>query len=703
MRRRDDLIGPKLRSVLATLCLIVSPLASALSIDDWLSETHQGRLYKTNMGECVLENGQVIEACRLTFRTYGRLAPDLSNIVLMPTWLNGNAEGLSTYNYLGPDGIVDTDDYFVIAVNALGNGSSSSPSNSAQSPFPRFTIRDQVSLQHQLLTEHLDIEHLHAVVGASMGGYQTYEWLMMYPDFATHFVPIEGTPWYTFYDRLKGRAWQEVLALPEDSPEAIQRKAHLLALIDGMVFWTPEYLNRERSLEQFDEWLAGMARFDNASAIADRASQNASSAQHDIRRGRPDFESRLEAIGRPSVLAIVFERDMTINPEPNKVLAKQLGFEVVEIPGDCGHYGSNPECYQQQVIKRVSAFLRGPDKAQFQRRTMTIGEKSRRYYVYLPDAYGSRPLPVVMALHGYGTTATGLASAHEINPHANANDYIVVYPQGAGFYSKVAWQRDDDLVSTWNDLASNVPTEAGPHCLPDRLDYPCYPECGDCKACNWISCEDDVGFLLSITQSLKESLLVDPDRFYLLGNSNGGSMVQRLGCDYPDHFAAVGIMIYQMPPGHACGPREALPMLHYYGVHDDEVPHDGKPSPYGWVYTSAAENTRVWAETMGCNGPAVPWQTALTQEHDLQCEAYTDCQSEGVAVVSCGDPAAGHEWEAQRIHAIPADCVAPAQQQDLPRQPVCPAISPAEERWGMELVWQFFSQHSRSPAMASIR
>ena len=50
MRRRDDLIGPKLRSVVATLCLIVSPLASAVSIDDWLSETHEGRLYKTNMG-----------------------------------------------------------------------------------------------------------------------------------------------------------------------------------------------------------------------------------------------------------------------------------------------------------------------------------------------------------------------------------------------------------------------------------------------------------------------------------------------------------------------------------------------------------------------------------------------------------------------------------------------------------------------------
>jgi homoserine O-acetyltransferase len=703
MRRCDDLIGPVLRRVLATLFLIVSPLASAVSVDDWLSETHVGLFHEAELGECVLENGEVIEACRLTFRTYGRLAPDLSNIVLMPTWLNGSAKALASSNYLGPDGIVDTDDYFVIAVNALGNGISSSPSNSARQPFPAFSIRDQVNLQHRLLTEYLDIEHLHAVVGASMGGYQTYEWLMMYPDFATHFVPIEGTPWYTFYDRIKGRAWQEVLALPEDSPEAVQRKAHLLALIDGMVFWTPEYLNRERSLEQFDEWLAGMARFDNAAAIADRASQNASTAQHDIRRGRPDFEARLEAMGRPSVLAVVFERDMTVNPEPNKELAKQLGFEVVEIPGDCGHFGPNPECYQEQVIERVSDFLRVPGEAQFQRRTMTVGEKSRQYYVYLPEAYGSRPLPVVLALHGYGTTATGLASAHAMNPHANANDYIVVYPQGAGFYSKVAWQSGDDLVSSWNDLASNVPTEAGPHCLPDRLDYPCYPECGDCKACDWTSCEDDVGFLLSITQSVKESLLVDPDRFYLLGNSNGGSMVQRLGCDYPEHFAAVGIMIYQMPPGHACGPSETLPMFHYYAELDDGVPPDGKPSPYGWVYTSAEDNTRVWAEAMGCSSPAVSWQTALAQEHDLECEAYTDCQVEGAAVVSCGDPAAGHEWAAQRIAAIPADCVAPAQQQDLPRQPICPAISPPEERWGMELVWQFFSQHSRSPALASTR
>ena len=78
---------------------------------------------------------------------------------------------------------------------------------------------------------------------------------------------------------------------------------------------------------------------------------------------------------------------------------------------------------------------------------------------------------------------------------------------------------------------------------------------------------------------------------------------------------------------------------------------------------------------MGCATPAVPWYTPLTKAHNLRCEAYTQCEKEPAEVVSCGDPAAGHEWQAQRIPAIPAGCVAPAQQQDLPKQvSVSPSI-----------------------------
>ena len=696
MRGRNTIMKSALTALIMLVCLATSGMGSADTVKDWLSTHHEGVFHTADLGACHLENGGIIHGCQLSFRTYGRLAADFSNIVLMPTWLNGNAEGLASANYLGPNGIVDTDDYFVIAVNALGNGVSSSPSNNAQAPFPHFTIRDQVSLQYRLVTELLGIDHLHAVVGASMGAYQTYEWLMMYPQFATYFVPIEGTPWYTFYDRLKGRAWQEVLTLPNDSPEAIRRKATLLATIDGMIFWTPEYLNREQPLEHFDAWLGGMARFDNEAALLDRASQNSSTAEHDIRRDRPDYADLLKALPRSKVLAIVFERDMTVNPEPNKRLAQEVGFDVVEIPGDCGHFGPNPECYQEQVIEHVADFLGAPPERALQRRTLRVSGEARQFFVYLPDAYGSRPLPVVLALHGYGSTATGFASAHALNQHANANDYIVAYPQGAGFYTEPAWQKEETLISSWNDLASNYPVAAVPHCLPDRLDYPCYASCGECKACDWTSCEDDVGFLLGVIDNLQLTLMTDLARFYVLGNSNGGSMAQRLGCDHPDRFAAVAIMIYQMPPGHACGPDQALPMLHYYGDLDSGVPADGEPSPFGWMYTSAADNTRIWAEAMGCESPVMSWHTPLTKAHNLRCEAYTQCQKEGAEVVSCGDPTAGHEWQAQRNLAIPVDCAAPAQQQDFPRQPLCPQISPSNPHWGMEMVWQFFSRYVRS-------
>ena len=695
MRCRDTMMKPVRAALLAFLFLSTHAVSKTDTLNDWLSSRHEGLFHTVDLGDCSLENGGIIHDCQLTFRTYGRLAKDFSNIVLMPTWLNGNAQGLAASNYLGLNGIVDTDDYFVIAVNALGNGSSSSPSNSTQTPFPDFTIRDQVSLQYRLLVDFLGVKHLHAVVGASMGAYQTYEWLMMYPHFATYFVPIEGTPWYTFYDRLKGRAWQEVLTLPNDTPEAIRRKATLLATIDGMVFWTPEYLNREQSLEHFDAWLEGMSRFDTEAALLDRASQNRSTAGHDIRRDRPDFAAQLKALPRSKVLAIVFERDMTVNPEPNIRLAQDYGFEVVEIPGDCGHFGPNPECYQEQVIERVADFLGGPPQRVMQRRTISVGGKARPFFVYLPDAYGQRPLPVVLALHGYGSTATGFASAHALNQHANANDYIIAYPQGAGFYTEPAWQKEEALISSWNDLASNYPVASVSHCLSDRLAYPCYPDCGECKACDWTSCEDDVGFLMGIVDNLQLTLMTDLDRLYLLGNSNGGSMVQRLGCDYPDRFAAVAIMIYQMPPGHACGPRKALPMLHYYGDLDTGVPSDGEPSPYGWMYTSAADNTRIWAEAMGCDSPVVSWYTPLTKAHNLRCEAHTQCRKEGAEVVSCGDPAAGHEWQAQRNLAIPVDCVAPAQQQDFPRQLPCPQVSSSNPHWGMEMVWEFFSRYSR--------
>ena len=77
MRHRRNLTGQGETFLLAALLVVSSSLASAETVSDWLITAPTGELHSASLGECPLENGEVIEDCRLTFRTYGTLAPDL--------------------------------------------------------------------------------------------------------------------------------------------------------------------------------------------------------------------------------------------------------------------------------------------------------------------------------------------------------------------------------------------------------------------------------------------------------------------------------------------------------------------------------------------------------------------------------------------------------------------------------------------------
>jgi pimeloyl-ACP methyl ester carboxylesterase len=57
--------------------------------------------------------------------------------------------------------------------------------------FPIVTIRDFVNVQKALL-ESLGITRLHAVMGASMGALQAYEWAVAYPDMVERLIPVIG-------------------------------------------------------------------------------------------------------------------------------------------------------------------------------------------------------------------------------------------------------------------------------------------------------------------------------------------------------------------------------------------------------------------------------------------------------------------------------------------------------------------------------
>ena len=93
---------------------------------------------------------------------------------------------------------MDTAGFYVVVVDAFGNGISSSPSNNPS--FPEITIRDMVNSQYELLTKHLRINHVKVVMGGSMGGFQVMEWLVSYPGFADNAISIVGSPKLSSYD-----------------------------------------------------------------------------------------------------------------------------------------------------------------------------------------------------------------------------------------------------------------------------------------------------------------------------------------------------------------------------------------------------------------------------------------------------------------------------------------------------------------------
>ena len=81
-----------------------------------------------NLGDFKLQNGGVIRNCRIGYRTFGSLNSDKSNVIVFPTWAGGTTEQLKS-NF-GPGRLIDSATYYVVAIDALSNGVSSSPSNS---------------------------------------------------------------------------------------------------------------------------------------------------------------------------------------------------------------------------------------------------------------------------------------------------------------------------------------------------------------------------------------------------------------------------------------------------------------------------------------------------------------------------------------------------------------------------------------------
>lgn len=174
-------------------------VVTAYAPDAFSPDQAPHRLWRTAR-DFTLDSGETIRDFAISYVTHGRLNEARSNTVLMVTAIGGNHHRLDFL--IGPGKGLDPQAQFIVCVDAIGNGLTSSPSNSLHQPrmaFPRFTIRDMVRSQHLLLTEHLGIDRVRAVIGPSMGGMQALQWGVSYPDFMEGLIPIaplaKVAPW----------------------------------------------------------------------------------------------------------------------------------------------------------------------------------------------------------------------------------------------------------------------------------------------------------------------------------------------------------------------------------------------------------------------------------------------------------------------------------------------------------------------------
>ena len=178
--------------------------------------------------------GTTIKNVRVGYETYGTLNAGKDNVILVAHFYSGNSHAAGRYTETDPtpgywDAVigsgkpVDTDRFLVVSSDTLVNLNVKDPKTITTGPasinpdtgrpygmsFPIVTMRDFVNVQKALL-DSLGVKKLHAVMGASMGAIQSFEWAAAYPDVVERIVPVIGAAELNAY----GIGWLNVWAAP---------------------------------------------------------------------------------------------------------------------------------------------------------------------------------------------------------------------------------------------------------------------------------------------------------------------------------------------------------------------------------------------------------------------------------------------------------------------------------------------------------
>ncbi len=228
--------------------------------------------------------------------------------------------------------------------------------------------------------------------------------------------------------------------------------------------------------------------------------------------------------------------------------------------------------------------------------------RQREVQVHLPAGYtGADPTPLLFALHGGGGSGSQMRQTRQLDPAADELGFIVAYPDG---------------VLGWAYAGSDLEQQG----------------------------VDDVAFVAELIERLDNLLVVDPDRIYVTGFSNGGFMAQTLACRLSSSFAGAAPVAATVPHDIAgeCRVGGRISILMVNGTRDQSVPYDGDPSR---GLLSVDESIRIWAARNRCD--STPNVSSVVTDSvsgfAARREAYPDCAA-GVETVLYALEDVGHQW-----------------------------------------------------------
>jgi polyhydroxybutyrate depolymerase len=238
--------------------------------------------------------------------------------------------------------------------------------------------------------------------------------------------------------------------------------------------------------------------------------------------------------------------------------------------------------------------------------TPTVGGHRRTVIVHVPAGYsGSAKVPLVLNMHGSGSTALEQEEFTGMDTTADADGFIVGYPQG--------------LIPDGTGFDWNVPGEP----LISGAAVPPHAA-------------NDVVFLTKLVGILEHKYCIDPTRVYATGFSGGARTASQLACDASSTFAAVAPVSGLRHPK-PCPTNRPVPIISFHGTADPIDPYNGHGQAY-WTY-SVPSAAMDWADQDGCSSKA----TTSQPDPGVMLTKYGACKRR-TSVELYSITGEGHEW-----------------------------------------------------------